>query len=79
MDCEKDVINIIAKVLEVSPELINEETAIGDIQEWDSLRHLIIISELEKEFQISFEPEEIMDLEDVSDIVAAINERKGVI
>lgn len=75
MELEKKVIKIIAESLEVSEDQISEDTAIGDIPEWNSLGHIVIISSLEKEFSINFDPEIIMDLEDVSDIVAAIEER----
>jgi acyl carrier protein len=75
MELEKKVIKIIAESLEVSEDQISEDTAIGDIPEWNSLGHIVIISSLEKEFSINFDPEIIMDLEDVSDIVVAIEER----
>lgn len=75
MELEKKVIQIIAESLEVSEDQITEDTAIGDIAEWNSLGHIVIISSLEKEFSINFDPEIIMDLEDVSDIVASIEER----
>ena len=72
MELEKKIIKIIAESLEVSEDQITEDTAIGDIPEWNSLGHIILISSLEKEFSINFDPEIIMDLEDVSDIVSAI-------
>jgi acyl carrier protein len=75
MELEQKVIKIIADSLEVTEDQITEDTAIGDIPEWNSLGHIVIISSLEKEFAINFDPEIIMDLEDVSDIVAAIEER----
>jgi|LakMenEpi03Aug12_release.lakeMendotaPanAssembly.Ray.scaffolds.fasta_scaffold1629752_1 acyl carrier protein len=75
MELEQKVIKIIAESLEVNEDQLSEDTAIGDIPEWNSLGHIVIISSLEKEFSINFDPEIIMDLEDVSDIVAAIEER----
>jgi acyl carrier protein len=75
MNLEQKVIKIICHVLEVTDGTVNEDTAIGDIQEWNSLGHLAIITGLEEEFLIKFDPEVIMDLEDVGDIVAAIEER----
>lgn len=75
MELEQKVIRIIADSLEVDESQITEDTAIGDIPEWNSLGHIVIISSLEKEFAINFDPEIIMDLEDVSDIVAAIEQR----
>ena len=75
MNLQFKIIKIIAEALEVEENQITEDTAIGDIPEWNSLGHVMIISSLEKEFTISFEPEMIMDLEDVSDIIAAIEDR----
>lgn len=75
MQLEQKVIKIIAESLEVTEDKLTEDTAIGDIPEWNSLGHIVIISSLEKEFSINFDPEIIMDLEDVSDIVSAIEER----
>jgi acyl carrier protein len=72
---EEKVIEIIANTLEVSVEVINQDMAIGDIPEWNSLGHILIISALEKSFEIKFDPESIMDMEDVTDIVDAIEER----
>ena len=75
LELEEKVIQIISTSLEVSPEIISVDLSIGDIPEWDSLGHIVIISNLEKEFSLNFDPEIIMDLEDVNDIVVAIEER----
>ncbi|ORU00569.1 hypothetical protein D081_1092 [Anaerovibrio sp. JC8] len=69
--------NIIAGILGVSVENINDDTAIGDLVEWDSLHHIHIIAAIEKEFGFRFTPDVMMDLEDVSDIVSATEERAG--
>ena len=75
MNIEEKVKEIIAKVLEVEVSQIDDDTAIGDIREWDSLSHIQIVSAIEKEFGFNFTPDVMMDLEDVSDIVAAVEER----
>lgn len=75
MNIYNEVVAIIAKVLDVSVDNISEDTAIGDIESWDSLRQIAIISALEERYGFQFEPETIMDMEDVSDIVAAVEER----
>ena len=74
MTIEEKVIKIICESLEVSQDLVNEDTAIGDFPEWTSLGHIFLISSLEDAFEISFDPEVIAELEDVSDIIAAIKE-----
>lgn len=74
MKIEERVIKIIAKAIEVESNKIDEDTAIGDFPNWDSMGQLIIITSLEKEFDIKFDPEDIMDLEDVGDMISAIEE-----
>lgn len=66
---------IVAEVCDVTPEKVSETTSIGDYSQWDSMGHLAILSKVEEEFDINFEPEEMMDLEDVADIVKAVNDK----
>lgn len=77
MDIKEKVKEIIADVLKVDVSVIEDDTAIGDLPEWDSLHHIRIISEIEKAFGFRFTPDVMMDLEDVEDIVAATTERSG--
>ena len=74
MEIEKRIVSIIAETIEVSEELISEDTAIGDFPTWDSMGHLLLVSRLEKEFSIKFDPEAMMDMEDVADIIEIIEE-----
>jgi acyl carrier protein len=74
MKIEDRVIKIIAEIIEVDSNKIDEDTAIGDFPNWDSMSQLIIITSLEKEFDIKFDPEDIMDLEDVGDMISAIED-----
>lgn len=74
MKISEKVYEIIAQAIEVDIDKIDEDTAIGDFPNWDSMGQLIIINSLEEEFELKFDPETIMDLEDVSDIIGAIEE-----
>ena len=78
MSTQERVIKIIAKAIEVEVNKIDEDTAIGDFPNWDSMGQLIIITSLEKEFDIKFDPEDIMELEDVGDMISAIEEYTNV-
>ena len=66
---------IVAEVCETTPDQINENSTIGDFPQWDSVGQLTILSTVEEAFEISFEPEEMMDIEDVKDIVNAVEEK----
>lgn len=66
------IINIVSRVFEVE---VNENTDQKNCDAWDSLRHLNLIIELEDEFNISFEPEEIAQLKSISLIEQLISQK----
>ena len=74
---ENRIIELIARVLNVPVGDVTLETEIGELDEWDSLRNVQIIAQLEKEFEVKITPDIIMDLEDVSDIISLIKELKS--
>ena len=73
---EKEIIAIIARILEVDVEELELDTAVGDLPEWDSLHHLQIIAELEKTYSIKFSQDDLAELEDVSDLISLVEEMK---
>lgn len=75
MDVLDKIIGIVAETCEVEKSKVNGDSAVGDFPAWDSMGHLSILSNVEEAFNISFEPEEMMELEDVNDIVKAVNEK----
>ncbi len=77
MNIAEKIRKIIAEILRVNEESIQEDTAIGDIPSWDSLNQLRILAAVESEFGIQFTPDVLMEMEDFSDIVRAVEERAG--
>ena len=75
METIEKIINIVASTGEVEASEVNGDSTVGDFPAWDSLGHLAILTAVEEEFDISFEPEEMMELEDVNDIVKAVEEK----
>jgi acyl carrier protein len=66
---EYDVRNRIKKIVsEVLKINVDDTTAQTTCVEWDSLRHLNLIIELEIEFDISFEPEEMACMKSIDTI-----------
>jgi acyl carrier protein len=47
---------------------VDDNTSQNTCASWDSLHHLNLIIELETEFDVSFEPEEIAQMKSISDI-----------
>tara|TARA_A100000164_G_C21253273_1_gene472278 strand:+ start:244 stop:471 length:228 start_codon:yes stop_codon:yes gene_type:complete len=71
---KSEVINIIAEALDVSKELVNEDSSISDFQEWDSLGHLTILSALDEKLGEDYqETEELSSAQSVKDILNALN------
>lgn len=75
METKDKVIEIIANVLEVKPEEITLKSTVGDFPTWDSLGQLNILQSVQDEFDVEFEPEEMMDIEDVNDIIKAVESK----
>lgn len=68
----KIVKELIAKTLNVPLDTIQDDLAIGDIAEWDSLGHMQIITALETELGIVLDIEQTLEIEDVEDILDAV-------
>jgi acyl carrier protein len=72
MEVRNNIFEIVASVCETEVTNIKGESTIGDFPQWDSMGHLAILSKVEEAFDINFDPEEMMDLEDVNDIAKAV-------
>tara|TARA_Y100001954_G_scaffold157036_1_gene166842 strand:- start:9995 stop:10225 length:231 start_codon:yes stop_codon:yes gene_type:complete len=70
---ENKVKEIMAQVFVCNVEDINIDTKKGDLDNWDSLQHLIFVSQLESELEIKFTPEEIYEMNGFSEIIKIIN------
>ena len=75
MEVKSKVFEIVASVCETEVSFVTEESTIGDFPQWDSMGHLTILSNVEEAFDSNFEPEERMDLEDVHDIIEAVENK----
>jgi len=55
---EQRIKNIIADILKIDSNMINDNTSFGSINSWNSSNHRKIIDALEKEFKISLDKSE---------------------
>ena len=65
--------NIISKVFSVPISEINDESSPETIESWDSFNGLILVYELESNFNIKFSVSEIIDVKNVKDIKRHLN------
>ena len=75
MEIKEKVFEIIANVLNVNVTEVTLESTVGDFPSWDSLGQLNILQSVQDEFDVEFEPEEMMDIEDVNDIIKAVESK----
>ena len=63
---------ILADILEISPDEVTPETGVGTVESWDSFRHLQAILALEGEYGVQFDPQRIPELTTVALIQAEL-------
>lgn len=69
--------SILSNVLNINEDTINDETSPDNVETWDSFAGLMLVSELESQFNIKFTMDEIVAVKCVGDIKEAVT-RHGV-
>ena len=67
----KSVLKNVLGIQEISDDISQQNCGA-----WDSLKHLNLIVELEEEFDVSFEPEDIAEMKNLDIILKKIQQRK---
>ena len=72
--------NLEERVLELMREVFGTEevttaSSQKNCEQWDSLRHLALASELEDAFDLELEPEEIAEMTDFSRVIAMLKSK----
>jgi len=73
---DKRLEKVIREVFPVEEETIDENWTSDDIPDWDSVGHLNLIMEIEKEFDIKIEIEEMFEVEKLGDISIILKKKK---
>ena len=69
----EEELTIIFRNVFADPKLeISNEMSSKDVENWDSLAHLIMLNEVESHFKISFKIREMAGIQSVGDLVTAI-------
>lgn len=67
--------NIFREIFNDREIVINNKMTAQDIDNWDSLTHMLLISKIEEEFEIKFKLKELNNLNNVGNLVEIINEK----
>lgn len=66
---------IVSSTFSLKEEDIKDELSSKDIANWDSMNYLMFIAELEKEFNMSFTMDEVMNAQTLGDIRKILESR----
>ena len=64
---EQKLISIVAAVLRVPTSALTLETGPGDLEAWDSLAQINVVSEIEAEFGVSIPIEQVTEIRHIRD------------
>ena len=67
-DLIKILENVCRDTFEDQSLIIEEATSAKDIKKWDSLNHVILISAIEKKFDIKFDLDDMLSFENIGAI-----------
>lgn len=69
--------NVFRNVFEDDEIVIEEGTTSKDIEDWDSLMHIELITAIESEFGIRFTTDEMSSAANVGEFISLIDEKNG--
>ena len=68
----KKLVSLLSRVLDIDEALISNNTSPENTDSWDSYNALLLVSELESEFNVHFSMEEVYAVKCVKDIKEAL-------
>lgn len=71
----KTLEQILAEVLQIPASEISDELAMKDLDVWDSLKHMELISSLEQQLNLQLSFDEIVAMRSVGDIKRTLSAR----
>ncbi len=68
--------SIFSNVLKNGDIQLSDSTTAADVNGWDSLSNMMLMSDIEKHFAIKFKLSEVMKLKNVGDLVTCISNKQ---
>ena len=66
---------VFQEVFSDSSLVLNDDMTANDVEKWDSLTHMLMISTVEERFGVKFKLKELNKLKKVGDIIISIDEK----
>jgi acyl carrier protein len=71
----KKLYAILSEILEISEDKINNDASVENTPTWDSFAGLMIVSEVERVFDVKFNINEVVEIKGVLDLKKYLAER----
>lgn len=71
----REVTDIFREIFDDDEIVLTEGTTANDIEDWDSLMHITLVTELENHFHIKFKLKEVTGMENVGGTIDLIEEK----
>ena len=71
----KEVNSIFIDLFEDESIVLNENTTTDDVEAWDSLNHIQMITVVEKHYKIRFELNDLLNFKNVGDLCRGIEKK----
>ncbi len=68
---------IIARIMKVPADQINETSSPETVPQWDSLKHIQLILAIEEAFGLQFADQEIVGIKDVRSLLSLLRQKTG--
>ena len=63
-----DLTALLSTAFSCSPGILNDATTPAEVETWDSLKHITVVTMLEEEYKVHFTTEEIISIRRIRDI-----------
>ena len=74
MDIQERVFTVLERALKLDAQKLTPETSREDCEPWDSLGHIVLMEELEKEFSIQISGVDALSIQSISDVVSLVKQ-----
>jgi acyl carrier protein len=71
-DVRRRVLTVVSQQLQVPTRALSDRSGLGVTEDWDSLRHLLIVTALEEDFGVRFGRTDLLAVSDVAALVRAV-------
>jgi len=72
LDIQKKLTHVFHKTFNNNDLVLSDDMTANDVDNWDSLTHMILISEIEKDFEIKFKLKELNKMKNVGSLIEII-------